>query len=75
LFSPPRNPSQPPFKKGRRRVSPFEKGGLRAIFGGSFWLLEACDELSNLSVPFGAEKRFLNFKRREKAGAKKNSHA
>jgi hypothetical protein len=38
LFSHPRNPSQPPFHKGRRRVSPFGKGGLRGISGGSWHL-------------------------------------
>ncbi len=35
LFSHPRNPSQPPFQKGRRIISPFEKGGLRGISGDS----------------------------------------
>ncbi|MEW6326738.1 MAG: hypothetical protein AB1487_03990, partial [Thermodesulfobacteriota bacterium] len=28
--------SQPPFSKGRRNISPFEKGGLRGIFEAPF---------------------------------------
>jgi hypothetical protein len=31
LFTQSRNPSPPPFAKGRRIASPFEKGGLRGI--------------------------------------------
>jgi hypothetical protein len=34
LFGHPRNPSQPPFIKGRRIVSPFEKRGIKGDFLG-----------------------------------------
>jgi hypothetical protein len=37
LFGHPRNPSQPPFNKGRRIVSPFEKRGMKGDFWGSLF--------------------------------------
>ena len=59
LFSHPRNPSQPPFYKGRRIISPFEKGGLRGISGGSWHLgissfirLNSYDIFDFCSLPF-----------------------
>jgi hypothetical protein len=54
LKSIPQNPSLPPFSKGRRHISPFEKGGLRGISEiiWQFWnIFHKAKQLRLLFVP------------------------